>query len=177
MKYNACVSLLQDKYVQQVANENKLSSLNDQFLDAVNPDLPSITSFALEAYNSVQNDVVCIMNMAARVYRLWTLDSDNLCTIRDNSGTPPAKLDYFTLNTIYENFYVTSILDAIRGQPIMTGDFSPSYGTASHCFSNNEYFGNLKFGVSFSFSPQFKHQSGLFADMSTVRISQVRVYK
>jgi hypothetical protein len=176
VKYNAVLGMLQGKYQEQKDNANKLASLTDQFLDQVNPDLPSLTAFALESYNAVQNDVVYLMNLASRVHRLWTLENQNLCTIRDGSGNPPVQLNFNTLNDVYEKFYITNIISAIKGQPIMTGAFTASNTTASYAFSCDDYFGDLRYGVIFSLEPQLQGQPGPFGEMSAVRISEVRVY-
>ena len=175
MQYNACVSLLSGKYTQYVDYERKLASLNDKVLEQ-NPDLPAATAFASDMYHEMQQSVVYILNMTARTYRLWTLSSDNLCTIRDEAGNPPLALNYDTLKAVYDNFYKATIINTISAHPPMTDKFSPSNTTANYIVKSSDYFGDFKYGISFSFQAQKKEDAGSFSGMSQVRIDEVRVY-
>ncbi len=108
LTYNAALTLIvQYQRVQQDA-QAQARQLNDQVLESIAADAPGLTSFVSQAYYRARDRVLEFMDLAARAYRFWALQDEDL--LRANLGPLPPKITSMWLEQIQANVWGTYTL-------------------------------------------------------------------
>jgi hypothetical protein len=171
LDYNSYVTLLSKNKIIQENLKNQAGSLNDNILELMQTDTPSVTSFVSNAYYAARDSVLHFMNLAARTYNLWDLDTKNILTSH-LEGYSPREINYTLLESIQANFWKEYELKVISTGPTGTSFKGNKYANTYHAdataIESLKAFNNTFINLT--------PNKSCFGNYAEVRISYVRAY-
>ncbi|MDF2966060.1 MAG: hypothetical protein K0Q51_1448 [Rickettsiaceae bacterium] len=172
LKYNSYISVINQDLQTRSDMNQQISDLNDQQLDELHNNIPALASFISNAYYMVRNNIIHIMDLAARANKLWTLTNENILTA-SIGNTDIIDVDYAFLNNIQQDFWYKYTLNIIdkgpAGSPFKDITYQISDKTSLHSLKTY-------YKVDVTIHPQFHGDSGSFGQMAEIRIAHARPY-